>query len=206
MIFADGFCLFKIQKMIKRVCDVVVALVGLIVSIPVFLIVPIIIKLDSPGPVFFRQNRVGEYKSRFTMIKFRTMTIASNESVENQWAQSGEERITRVGAFLRKTRIDEIPQFINVLMGDMSLVGPRPDIPFLMDQMDDKVPYYSLRYSVKPGITGWGQIKYHYVASIEEGRERHEYDLYYIKNLSVFLDFWIMLKTVQVMAGKIGGR
>ncbi len=206
MIFADGFYLFKIQKMIKRVGDVLAALVGLIVSIPVFLIVPLIIKLDSPGPVFFRQQRVGEYKTRFTMIKFRTMKVASDTATENKWSLSGEDRITRVGAFLRKTRIDEIPQLINVFKGEMSLVGPRPDIHFLMEQLDEKVPYYSLRYSVKPGITGWAQIKYGYVASVKEGRERHEYDLYYIKNLSIFLDAWIMLKTVQVMLGKIGGR
>ena len=206
MIFAEGFYLFKIQKMIKRVGDVFAALVGLIVSIPLFLLVPIIIKLDSPGPVFFRQKRVGEYKNLFTMIKFRTMKVATDASIENKWSISGEDRITKVGAFLRKTRIDEIPQLINVFKGNMSLVGPRPDIPFLMEQFDGKVPYYNLRYSVKPGITGWAQIKYHYVASIKEGRERHEYDLYYIKNLSVFLDAWIMLKTIQVMIGKIGGR
>jgi exopolysaccharide biosynthesis polyprenyl glycosylphosphotransferase len=206
MIFADGFCLFKIQKMLKRLGDVITAVVGLTLTIPVFLLVPIIIKLDSPGPVFFRQKRVGEYKSEFTMIKFRTMKVARDSSVENKWSISGEERITKVGAFLRKSRLDEIPQLINVLKGEMSLVGPRPDIPFLMEQLDGKVPYYALRYSVKPGITGWAQIKYHYVASVKEGRERHEYDLYYIKNLSVFLDAWIMLKTVQVMIGRIGGR
>ncbi len=206
MIFADGFYLFKIQKIIKRTGDLIAAIVGLTLSIPLFMIVPILIKLDSPGPVFFRQMRIGEYKSRFTMIKFRTMGVAKNASVENKWASSGEERITKVGAFLRKTRIDEIPQLINVLKGDMSLVGPRPDIPFLMEQLDGAVPYYSLRYSLKPGITGWAQIKYHYVSSLKEGRERHEYDLYYIKNLSFLLDSWIMLKTIQVMIAKIGAR
>ncbi len=206
MVFGEGFYLLKIERILKRIFDVIVAVFGLVIWSPIIALVALLIRLDSKGPAFFKQTRIGENGKLFTLVKFRTMRLLDPTKEAEEWAQDDDARITRVGKILRKTRIDEIPQLLNVLKGDMSVVGPRPDMLFLRDQMENEVPYYSLRYSVKPGVTGWAQIKYRYVASIEEGTERHEYDLYYIKNFSILFDAWIMLKTIQVMVAKVGAR
>ena len=205
LVFTKGFQVFHAQKIAKRVMDLFLSVFALVLSSPLFALAAVMIKLDGKGPVFFRQTRIGENGRLFTLIKFRTMTVMG-ENDDDCWSEKGDARITRTGAFLRKSRIDELPQFINVLKGEMSIVGTRPDITFLKERLEKEVPFYSLRYNVKPGITGWAQIKYRYVASVEEGKKRHEYDLYYIKNFSFFLDIWIILKTIHIVLARAGSR
>jgi lipopolysaccharide/colanic/teichoic acid biosynthesis glycosyltransferase len=166
----------------------------------------LLIKLDSRGPVLFRQERVGLGGRVFTLVKLRTMQTDAEARTGPVWAQADDVRVTRIGRFLRKTRLDELPQFFNVLRGDMSLVGPRPERPAFVVQLQERIPYYMYRHVVKPGITGWAQIRYHYGASLEDAREKLEYDLYYVKNRSLFLDLLIIVQTIQVMLFSRGSR
>lgn len=185
-------------KLTKRIIDVVFSLVTLILLSPVLLIVSVLIKLDSKGPVFYRQVRVGRKGKEFTMIKFRSMTPEAEE-YGPEWSGENDPRITGLGKILRKTYIDEIPQMINVLKNEMSLIGPRPERPYFVEQLKKEMPYYYKRLSVKPGITGWAQIKHKYDSSLEDVKTKIQYDFYYIENMSLKLDFKIMINTIIVI-------
>lgn len=189
----------------KRVTDIMLSAALIVGLSPLLVVVAILIKLDSPGPVFYRQERVGLYGRRFKVIKFRSM-VTDAERAGAIWAQKNDTRVTRMGKFIRKTRIDEIPQALNVLAGEMSFVGPRPERPEFVALLEEKVPFYQDRHSVKPGITGWAQVEFEYGASVEDARTKHTYDLYYIKNFSLILDFIILLKTVRVTLFGLGSR
>jgi len=205
LIFSDGFVKDRLTTAVKRVADVVLSTVGIVVSLPAMLAVAIAIKLDSHGPVLFRQERVGQHGRVFTVNKFRSMSVDA-ERGNAVWAAQNDPRVTRVGKWLRRTRLDELPQFFNVLMGDMSFVGPRPERPEFVRMLQRKIPFYMERHSVKPGITGWAQVKHHYAASVEDSLEKLQYDLYYVKNVSPLLDVLILLSTIQVVLFARGSR
>ena len=205
-IFSDGFRITALKKVYKRFFDIMCSLIGLTIASPLMLIAGILIKVNSSGPVFFRQVRVGEREKDFVLYKFRTMRQDAEQGTGAVWAKENDTRVTGVGNILRKTRFDEIPQLFNVLKGDMSLIGPRPERPEFVDKLKEIIPYYSERHFVKPGITGWAQVKYQYGASVEDAVEKLRYDLYYIKNLSFFLDMLIVLETVKVVLFGRGSR
>lgn len=184
--------------LLKRAVDVVFAGLGILFSLPVWLLVGIAIKLDSPGPVFFCQRRTGLFDREFSIIKFRSMRTDA-EKQGAQWAAKSDCRITRVGRFLRKTRLDELPQLINVLRGEMSWIGPRPEREVFIRDLERHVPFYRLRHQVKPGVTGLAQVRYGYGASVEDALHKHRYDLYYIKHRNLWLDFGILLQTVRIV-------
>lgn len=200
LIFLDGFDRIKSksERAIKRVFDVVFSFLLLILTSPILFLVSIAIKLDSKGPVFFKQRRTGEHNIPFMIYKFRSMYVDA-EKFGAKWAEKDDPRITRVGKFIRKTRIDELPQLINILKGEMSFVGPRPERPEFDEMLSKEIPFWMLRYLVKPGLTGWAQINYDYGASIEDSREKLKYDLFYIKNFSLYLDLKIIFKTLKVI-------
>jgi exopolysaccharide biosynthesis polyprenyl glycosylphosphotransferase len=168
--------------------------------------VAIAIKLESPGPVFYSQERVGRYNKPFHIYKFRSMITDAEQANRPVWAQKNDSRITRVGQFIRKTRLDELPQLWNILKGEMSFVGPRPERPVFVKDLEEKIPFYSQRHIVKPGLTGWAQIRYEYGASIEDALKKLEYDLYYVKNMSIFLDIMTIMETVHVVLFRKGSR
>lgn len=199
-IMSDGFGTLgnRFYLIAKRIFDFVAAGTILLVTLPVSLIVMILIPLTSKGPALFIQDRLGAHKVPFRIIKFRTM-VRDAEANGPQWAQAGDLRVTKLGAVLRRARIDEIPQLINVLRGEMSLIGPRPERAHFVDQLTEKIPFYSLRFFVKPGLTGWAQIKFRYGASEEDALEKLRYELYYIKNQSLLLDARILMKTVRTV-------
>jgi sugar transferase (PEP-CTERM system associated) len=205
-IFSHGFRITLLLRTAKRLIDVVASLVGLILFLPFFPLVAILIRTDSPGPVFFSQERVGEGEKPFIIHKFRTMRRDAEKGTGAVWAKENDPRVTRLGRLLRKCRIDEIPQLINVLVGDMSLVGPRPERPEFVQRLKEIIPYYSERHSVKPGLTGWAQVCYPYGASEEDALEKLRYDLYYTKNISLSLDIRTIFKTVKVVLFGQGGR
>jgi len=196
---SEGFCRDRLMLLTKRLIDIVVSLVGLILSAPLSLITAIAIRIGSPGPVLYRQERVGQDGKPFTLYKFRSMSQDAEASVGPVWATEGDPRVTYVGRIIRKLRIDEIPQMVNVLKGEMSFVGPRPERPFFVAKLEKTIPYYSLRHSVKPGITGWAQISYPYGDSEEDAIEKLQYDLYYIKNLSLVFDLQIIFESFKVI-------
>jgi sugar transferase (PEP-CTERM system associated) len=199
LIFSDGFSGGGLQAFVKRLFDIVVSVAVLTLMLPVLLLTALAIAVESGGPVFYRQERTGRGGKPFMVIKFRSMRCDAERDGVPKWASSLDPRITRVGALIRKTRIDEIPQVLNVLMGDMSFVGPRPERPYFVEQLCEELPFYVERHRVKPGITGWAQLNYPYGASNEDAKHKLEYDLYYLKNFSVFLDFVILLQTVRVV-------
>ena len=199
LIFADGFVKTPRTEIIKRLFDVSLASVGLLLMAPVMAVIALAIKLESAGPVLFRQPRSGQNGCVFILNKFRSMRQDAEEGTGPVWAQLKDPRVTRVGNFLRRTRLDELPQLFNVLIGHMSFIGPRPERPEFVQSLQTQIPYYMKRLSVKPGVTGWAQVKYRYGASVEDSLEKLQYDLYYIKNLSLFLDLLILLNTVQVV-------
>ncbi|MBC7908747.1 MAG: TIGR03013 family PEP-CTERM/XrtA system glycosyltransferase [Rhodospirillaceae bacterium] len=205
LLFSDGFSKGFTRAVLKRVFDVVVALVVLLLTLPLTIPTAILIMLESPGPVFYRQERVGLHGRRFMILKFRSMRVDA-EKDGPRWAAKNDSRVTRIGAFIRKVRIDEIPQVINVLKGDMSVVGPRPERPVFVESLAQAIPYYNDRHTVKPGITGWAQINYPYGATEEDARMKMAYDLYYVKNHSLFLDNIILLQTVKVLLWNDGAR
>ena len=204
-IFSHGFRSTLLLSIVKRFLDISLSLVGLLLFLPFFPLIALLIRLDSPGPIFFAQERVGESERNFTVYKFRTMRQDAEQSTGAVWAQKDDPRITRLGKFLRKSRIDEIPQLVNVLLGEMSLVGPRPERPEFVSKLKEIVPYYSERHFVKPGVTGWAQVCYPYGASVDDALEKLRYDLYYTKNISVMLDLVVIFKTIKVVLGR-GGR
>jgi sugar transferase (PEP-CTERM system associated) len=198
LIFSDGFRARRLTRVAKRGIDVLLASVGLLLGWPLMILTAIAVRLDSDGPVLYAQRRVGEHGTVFTLYKFRSMYNDAEQGVP-VWARDGDERVTRVGKVIRFTRLDELPQLWNVLRGDMSFVGPRPERPFFVEQLAESVPYYRQRHTVKPGITGWAQVKYQYGSSIEDAREKLQYDLYYIKHLSILFDLTIVFDTVKVI-------
>lgn len=207
LIFSDGFTSGRrLSSALKRLFDIAASLVLLAVTLPLILLTAIFVKLESRGPAFFRQKRVGQYGQEFELIKLRSMREDAEKAGEAVWAQENDPRITRVGRIIRKLRIDELPQAWTVLKGEMSFVGPRPERKQFVDDLAAKVPYYAERHMVKPGITGWAQINYPYGASLEDARHKLEYDLYYAKNYTPFLDLLILLQTVRVVIWPEGAR
>lgn len=205
-IFSNGSRVTPFTRFTKRVFDLFFASAGLILIAPLLPLIALAVKLDSPGPVFFRQVRVGKGEKNFVLYKFRTMCKDAEKGTGAVWARENDPRVTRVGKFLRTTRLDEVPQLFNVLRGDMSFVGPRPERPEFVSQLEEEIPYYANRHYVKPGATGWAQVKYPYGASVEDAVEKLCYDLYYIKNFSLVLDFMIILETVKVVVFGRGAR
>ena len=206
LIFSDGFPGGAIQATLKRLFDVVTSLAMLIFSLPLMLITALAIRLESRGPVLYLQERVGLNGVPFKLVKFRSMRVDAEKDGVPQWASEADPRVTRVGSFIRKTRIDETPQLFNVLRGDMSIVGPRPERAYFVDALRHEVPYYFERHRVKPGISGWAQLNYPYGASTEDAKAKFQYDLYYLKNYSLFLDFVILLQTIRVIVWSEGAR
>ncbi len=188
----------KLAAVSRNAVHRLVALVGAIVSFPIVILTAILIKLDSRGPVFYKQERVGKNGHTFVLTKFRSMKIDA-EKAGPVWASKGDDRATRVGRIIRKIRVDEIPQFWNILRGEMNFVGPRPERPHFVEQLAKEIPYYHQRHLIAPGLTGWAQIKYPYGASIEDARQKLQYDLFYIKNHSLVLDAVIMFETVKII-------
>jgi len=205
-IFSDGFRLYHWRKRIKRAGDVLFALIGIMFTLPFIPLLAILIKIDSRGPIFFSQTRMGEGEKHFQIYKFRTMVMNAESQTGAVWAQKNDSRITRVGKIFRKLRIDELPQFYNVLIGDMSFIGPRPERPEFAERLKTISPYYSARHCVKPGLTGWAQVMYSYGASEEDALEKLRYDLYYIKNLSFQLECTVILETIKVILFGRGSR
>jgi exopolysaccharide biosynthesis polyprenyl glycosylphosphotransferase len=187
------------QAQIKRFMDITVASAVLLCGLPFWLIVAAAIKLNSPGPAVYSQVRVGQNGRNFTMLKFRSMFQDAEKHSGPAWATEKDPRITPVGRFIRKTRLDEIPQFFNVLKGEMSLVGPRPERPYFVEQLKKEIPWYVRRIKMKPGVTGWAQVKHKYDASIEDVKQKVLYDLYYFENMSIMLDIKIILRTFLVV-------
>ncbi|WP_262691485.1 TIGR03013 family XrtA/PEP-CTERM system glycosyltransferase [Kordiimonas aestuarii] len=207
IIFSDGFRGGTgIERLGKRLLDIATSLLLLTITFPVMVFAAILVRLTSRGPVFYRQQRIGLNGTSFDLLKFRSMRVDAEASGSPQWAQKNDPRVTPIGNFLRKTRIDELPQVLNVLNGAMSFVGPRPERPYFVSQLEEQIPFYRERHCVKPGITGWAQIQYPYGASVEDARRKLEYDLYYIKNYSLFLDLLIILQTVRVILFPTGAR
>jgi sugar transferase (PEP-CTERM system associated) len=205
LIFSDGFKKSKLTIWMKRVSGFSLSLIGLILLSPLILIISILIKIESRGPVFYKQERVGERGKIFRLLKFRSM-VEEAEANGPVWAEQDDKRVTRVGRWMRKWRIDEIPQMFNVLKGDMSFVGPRPERPFFVEKLRKEIPFYDQRFSVKPGVTGWAQIKYPYGASNKDALEKLKYDLYYIKNISSLYDLLIVFETIKVVLFGKGAR
>ena len=206
LIFSDGFRITAFRRHAKRMIDLVLAAAGIVIALPFLLVVPILVKLDSRGPVLFQQKRVGEGEKEFTLFKFRTMVDKAESESGPVWSRTGDKRITKIGRLLRKTRLDEIPQLFNVISGDMSVIGPRPERLFFVESLKKQIPYYSERHCLKPGITGWAQVRYEYGDSIEDAVEKLRYDLYYIKYQSNSLDLLIVLDTIKVVLFGRGGR
>ncbi len=207
LLFEDGFYLLSKEYMrkLKRLMDILVSGIVLLWTAPLMALTALAIRLESPGPIFFRQQRVGSKETLFTVLKFRSM-CAHAEQNGAQWAEEGDSRVTRVGRWIRLFHIDELPQIWNVFKGDMSFVGPRPERPEFVRELEQSIPYYYIRHAVQPGITGWAQVNYRYGASKEDSMRKLEYDLYYIKNMSLLLDLKIFLRTIGVVLLREGSR
>ena len=205
VIFSDGFHASRFTRVMKRLVDLVFAVAGLVLAVPLMALTAAAIRLGSPGPILYRQERVGEGGRTFTLYKFRSMG-ADAERGTPVWARDQDDRVTRVGRIIRLTRVDELPQLWNVLKGDMSFVGPRPERPYFVRQLAAAIPFYMERHAVKPGVTGWAQVKYRYGASVEDAMEKLRYDLYYIKHLSIVFDLTIAIDTVKVILSGKGAK
>lgn len=199
LIFGEGFRQGFVRAFIKRSFDILASLVLLVLAAPVMIVAALMIVFESGFPFLYFQERVGQGGRVFRVIKFRSMHADAERDGKPRWASSNDDRVTSVGRIIRKLRIDELPQLFNVLNGDMSLVGPRPERPFFVDQLSEKIPFYGARHSVKPGVTGWAQVRYSYGASIEDSVQKLQYDLYYVKNHSLFLDLLVFIETVEVV-------
>jgi exopolysaccharide biosynthesis polyprenyl glycosylphosphotransferase len=206
LIYGTGFTQGQIRAWAKRLFDIFSAGILLLLLWPIMLLAAFFIKMEDRGPIFFQQERVGLFGKTFYCMKFRSMRTDAEKDGVARWATTNDTRITRVGNFIRKTRIDELPQLINVLRGEMSMVGPRPERPTFVDMLEKDIPFYAIRHSVKPGVTGWAQVRYSYGASIEDAKRKLQFDLYYVKNNSVFLDFFILFETVRVVLFGEGAR
>ncbi|WP_394826578.1 TIGR03013 family XrtA/PEP-CTERM system glycosyltransferase [Pendulispora albinea] len=205
LIFAEGFTSRPTTRRLKRIFDVIVATIGIVLSAPLMILTAIAIKLDSPGPILYTQERAGEFGRLFTILKFRSMRTDAEKNGA-QFAKENDDRVTMVGRFIRKTRLDELPQLWNVLRGDMSMVGPRPERPVFIEQLDQQVPFFKQRLYVKPGVTGHAQVRCKYGATADDMIEKLQYDLYYIKSYSLLFDLSIMLDTIKVVLLRIGAR
>jgi sugar transferase (PEP-CTERM system associated) len=206
LIFSDGFRHSRLRELLKRSFDIVLSLALLLFTLPLMLLSSVLIAIESPGSILYRQERVGLNGRPFSLLKFRSMCGDAEKDGVPRWAVTGDPRVTRVGWFIRKLRIDELPQLLNVLRGDMSLVGPRPERPAFVEDFNRQIPFYAERHCVKPGITGWAQINYPYGASLEDARNKLSYDLYYVKNHGLFLDLMIVLQTFRVILCADGSR
>ena len=206
LIFGDGFSQGLLRTVVKRLFDIVCATILLVLASPVILVAGLLILLESGGPILYLQERVGLNGRLFNVVKFRSMRIDAEHDGQPRWATAKDDRVTRVGRILRKLRIDELPQLFSVLNGDMSLVGPRPERPYFVDKLTQEIPYFAVRQSVKPGVTGWAQVRYHYGASVEDSAEKLQYDLYYVKNHTLFLDLVILFETVGVVLTAKGAQ
>jgi sugar transferase (PEP-CTERM system associated) len=204
MIFNSGFHISRWQLLIKRVSSILLSSLILLVTSPLILLIMVLIKLDSKGPIFHKQERIGREGRVFMLWKFRSMVEDAEQQTGPVWAVVGDTRITRVGKILRRYRLDELPQLFCVLRGDMSLVGPRPERPHFVDELAESIPFYQLRHVVNPGVTGWAQVNYMYASSIEHTVEKLQYDLFYIKNMSLFLDLIILFETVKTVLMRRG--
>jgi sugar transferase (PEP-CTERM system associated) len=205
LIFSDGFHASRLTRAVKRGFDIVVACVGLLLAAPLMALTALAVRLDSRGPVLYCQERVGKDGRPFTLCKFRSMRTDAEQGTP-MWAKEKDDRVTRVGRFIRLTRLDELPQLWSVLRGDMSCVGPRPERPFFVEQLAADIPFYSTRHVVRPGVTGWAQVKYRYGSSVEDSAEKLRYDLYYIKHQSLVFDLTILLDTVKVVLFRQGAK
>jgi exopolysaccharide biosynthesis polyprenyl glycosylphosphotransferase len=205
LIFSSGFRKSRILAAGKRFIDLGVSVIGLIVTVPIMAAIAGATKLTSPGPVFYHQRRVGRLGRVFVVHKFRTMRLDAEAATGPVWAsKDGDARVTPIGRWLRRTRLDELPQFWNVLKGEMSLVGPRPERPEFVDSLMRQIPYYGQRHVVRPGVTGWAQVRYTYGASTEDALQKLQYDLFYIKNASLALDFFIIFDTIKTVVRRKG--
>lgn len=198
-LFSDGFVYSQLRDIMKGIFDFSIAIVLLLLTWPFMLLTALAVFLESGGPVIYKQVRVGLNGKEFSIYKFRSMTQNAEKDGKAVWAQKNDARVTKVGAFIRNTRLDELPQLYNVLKGDMSFVGPRPERPQFVEELKEKIPFYDARHRVKPGLMGWAQLKYPYGASVEDARNKLKYDLYYVKNHSFFLDVLIVIQTVEVV-------
>jgi sugar transferase (PEP-CTERM system associated) len=205
LIFSDGFEASRATRTVKRAVDLIGSAIGIVLTAPLMCLTALAVRLDSRGPVFYRQERVGQHGRPFTLYKFRSMCVDAEQGTPI-WAKDRDPRVTRIGRFIRLTRLDELPQFWNVLCGEMSFVGPRPERQFFVEQLERAIPFYSARHTVKPGLTGWAQVRYRYGASVEDAFEKLRYDLYYIKHLSLVFDLTIMIDTVKVMVCRKGAQ
>ncbi len=206
MVLSEGFQQGFVRDVVKRLFDLGTSLILLLITVPIMILAAIVIAIESGFPILYRQERVGLGGKIFTIFKFRSMVQNAEKDGTPQWAQAGDARVTWVGSVIRKLRIDELPQIFNVFRGDMSFVGPRPERSFFVDQLLEQVPYYAARHSIKPGITGWAQVRYPYGASLEDAIEKLQYDLYYVKNHTFFLDLLILSQTAQVVLFGKGAR
>jgi len=206
LIYGDGYRQGWLRSVIKRTFDIVVATLLLILTLPIMLATALLIALEDKGQVVYRQQRVGLAGATFTLFKFRSMDPDAEKHAGPSWASVNDARITRVGRLLRRARIDELPQLLNVLRGEMSFVGPRPERPEFVGMLTEQIPFYAVRHSVKPGITGWAQVRYSYGANVEQAVKKLEYDLYYVKNHTLLLDVLILLETVRVVMLAEGAR
>ncbi len=204
-IYSEGFRVKPSQQIARRIVSTLTAAVGLLLFLPFFPFVALMVRLSSPGPIFFRQTRVGLGGKNFSVYKFRTMRVDA-EVAGAKWASKNDPRATRVGNFMRKIRLDEVPQLWNVLRGDMGFVGPRPERPEFVPWLSEQIPYFNLRHMIRPGLTGWAQVRYGYGATLEEAREKLEFDLYYIKHMTLGLDLLIMFETVKTILRRQGAQ
>jgi sugar transferase (PEP-CTERM system associated) len=205
-VFSDGFRRSKFGAVTKRAVDLAAGIVGFFLTVPLMALVAVAIKLDSNGPVLYRQTRVGWKGRHFELLKFRSMRVDAESNGEAQWASENDPRVTRVGRHLRKFRLDELPQFVNVIRGDMSFVGPRPERPVFVERLRNEISYYDERHTVRPGITGWAQVEYRYGSSVDDAWRKLEYDLFYLKNMSFLFDCAIIFKTIRIVLTGTGGR
>jgi sugar transferase (PEP-CTERM system associated) len=206
LIFGDGFSTGWVRGVTKRVFDIVCASILIVLTLPVMLITAVLIALEDGVPILYFQERVGQNGRLFNVVKFRSMRTDAEKDGKPRWASAQDSRVTRVGRVIRKLRIDELPQLFSVLAGSMSMVGPRPERPFFVDQLTQEIPYYAIRHSVKPGVTGWAQVRYQYGSSVEDAAEKLQYDLYYVKNHSLLLDIVVMFETIGVVVMRKGAQ
>jgi len=206
LIFSEGFRKTRVLLATKRAVDITGALAGLLLASPLLAITAALVKLTSPGPALYHQKRVGLHGREFTVHKFRSMRQDAEAGTGAVWATAGDARVTAVGKFIRRTRLDEIPQLWNVLIGDMSMVGPRPERPEFVGQLTDQIPFYGLRHSVRPGVTGWAQVRYTYGASVEDAMEKLQFDLFYIKHMTIAFDLFVLLSTVKTVILRRGAQ
>lgn len=206
LLFSKGLTRGLVFNVVKRAVDVVTAILGIIAFAPVMVAAALALRFEGPGPIFYRQERVGLNGKPFMIFKFRSMRVDAEKNGIPRWASEQDPRVTPVGRIIRKVRIDELPQFLNVLRGDMSVVGPRPERPYFVAELAAKLPFYEERHLVRPGITGWAQVNFHYGASFEDAKRKHSYDLYYLKHRSLLLDLIILLKTVRIVLFAEGSR